>query len=56
MEYVVKMDSGAMIYMLNFIKSVSGIQKFKGVGVRDRQAARRSLKQTLIILKKKQEM
>jgi hypothetical protein len=30
MKYAVEMGSGVMIYMPSFIKTVSGVQKFRG--------------------------
>jgi hypothetical protein len=38
MKYAIEMDSGAMIYILNFIKIGSGIQKLIGGGFTDIQA------------------
>jgi hypothetical protein len=45
MKYAAEMDSGAMIYIPNFIKTGSGIEKFMG-GI-DIHTAWRSHKPTL---------
>jgi hypothetical protein len=47
MKYVAEMDTGAMIYIPNFIKIGSGIQKLMSGGVTDTQKARKSHKPTL---------
>jgi hypothetical protein len=48
MKYAVDMGRGAIIYILNFIKAISGIEKLLGGGFIDTKRAWRSHKPTSI--------
>jgi hypothetical protein len=52
MKYAVEMGSGAMIYILSFIKIGSGIEKLIRRGYTHKQSARFSHKRTFVLQNK----